>query len=239
MTRTLIVATCVAALSGAFAAPAGAQGPVDKTTYFTFSEPVELPGYRTLAAGKYMFRLADSPSNRYIVQIFNEDGSQIFATLLAIPAQRMEPPDDPTITFMETAEGQPPAVKIWWYPGESIGREFVYPREQALRLARATSQPVLSTETTASDEESLRTAEVGVAQPSGEVTARAEAEQPEPVAPAEPAAERPVGTAGRDVDATETRTLPQTATPNGLIALAGLFSLAGALSVRAFARRRS
>jgi hypothetical protein len=232
----------VAALSIAVAAPAQAQGPIDKTTYFTFSEPVELPGYRTLPAGKYMFRLADSQSNRYIVQVFNEDGSQIFATMLAIPAQRMDPADDPTITFMETAEGQPPAVKIWWYPGESIGRELVYPREQALRLARATNQPVLSTDA-GTDQDSLRTAEVGVAQPSGDVTARAEAEaetpaaQPAPATTPEPTTDRTVGTTGRDQQAA--RTLPQTATANGLIALAGLFSLAGALSVRTFARRRS
>ena len=37
---------------------------------------------------------------------------------------------------METAKGQPSAVKTWWYPRERIGYEFIYPKEQARRLAR-------------------------------------------------------------------------------------------------------
>ena len=35
----------------------------DRTTYVTFSGPVSLPGV-TLPAGEYLFRVADSPSNR-------------------------------------------------------------------------------------------------------------------------------------------------------------------------------
>ena len=39
------------------ARPSGAQGlPSDKPTYFTFSQPVALPG-KTLPAGKYLFKL--------------------------------------------------------------------------------------------------------------------------------------------------------------------------------------
>ena len=50
------------------AALAAAQGPAnaDRSTYVTFSGPVSLPGV-TLPAGEYLFRLADSPSNRSIV----------------------------------------------------------------------------------------------------------------------------------------------------------------------------
>ena len=40
----------------------------------------------------------------------------------------------------------PPAIKTWWYPGNTIGREFIYPKEQAQRLAKRASEPVLTTE---------------------------------------------------------------------------------------------
>jgi hypothetical protein len=39
----------------------------------------------------------------------------------------------------------PPPVKTWWYPGNSIGYEFIYPRAQAMQLAKVTNQPVLTT----------------------------------------------------------------------------------------------
>src|SRR5215217_3147261 len=77
--------------------------PVDQRTYFTFSGPFELPGGKTLPAGKYTFRVLDSPSNRHIVQVMSEDGKQIHATVLAIPAQRQDVPDEPEIRFMEAA----------------------------------------------------------------------------------------------------------------------------------------
>jgi hypothetical protein len=46
----------------------------NKRTVLTFSQPVEIPG-RVLPAGTYTFMLADSMSDRHIVQIFNADGS--------------------------------------------------------------------------------------------------------------------------------------------------------------------
>lgn len=32
------------------------------------------------------------------------------------------------VLFMETASGVPIAVRSWWYPAESHGYEFLYPR---------------------------------------------------------------------------------------------------------------
>jgi hypothetical protein len=33
------------------------------------------------------------------------------------------------------ATGSPDAIKAWFYPGETTGFEFVYPREQAKKAA--------------------------------------------------------------------------------------------------------
>ena len=68
---------CAAALTAlvALTAPAAHADEANKLTYLTFSGPVQIPG-ATLAAGTYMFRLADSQSNRHIVQVFDKDGSK-------------------------------------------------------------------------------------------------------------------------------------------------------------------
>src|SRR5687768_4785530 len=142
---------CVASAVLVLPLSAAAQGPANQDTFFTFSQEVELPG-KTLPAGKYFFQLADSPSNRHIVKVMSEDRKQLHATLLAIPYYSNErPSDEPQVRFMETpaqASGAGTnAIKIWFYPGNSTGHEFIYPRSQAQRIAARTGQPVLTTKT--------------------------------------------------------------------------------------------
>jgi hypothetical protein len=137
-----------------------AQEPVDQRTYFTFSAPFELPGGKTLPAGKYTFRIVDSPSNRHVVQILSEDGTQVHATVLAIPAQRLDPPSEPEIRFMESAANMPPAVRTWWYPGRTVGHEFIYPKDQARRLAARQKESVLTVSTDATTNETMASADL-------------------------------------------------------------------------------
>ena len=104
----------------------------NKKTEFQFSAPVQIPG-KTLAAGKYVFQLADSESNRNIVQIFSDDsdGNQtLVATLMAVPDYIEQTPDKPTVHFEERPSGSPEAIHSWFYPGENTGWEFVYPNTQ-------------------------------------------------------------------------------------------------------------
>lgn len=144
--RTLTLAGVVAA-AAMLPLTARAQGPANQDTYFTFSAPVELPGV-TLPAGRYLFKLVDSQSNRHVVRVTSGDRKQLFATLMAIPSYTVgKPTDEPEIRFMEGPENAPHAVKLWIYPGRTVGHEFIYPRAQAQRLARATGQPVLSVKT--------------------------------------------------------------------------------------------
>src|SRR3954463_8892201 len=115
ITTMAATAACAAVLFAP--AVATAQTPADRVTLVTFSGPVSIPG-KTLPAGTYTFRLADSPGDRHIVQIFDRDQSTVFATLLAVPAERAEAEGDPVITFKETAANLPPAVRYWYYAGE-------------------------------------------------------------------------------------------------------------------------
>jgi hypothetical protein len=148
---------CVASAVLALPFVAGAQGPANQDTFFTFSQDVELPN-KTLPAGKYLFQLADSPSNRHVVKVMSADRKEIHATLLAIPYYSNErPSDEPQVRFMETpaagtngtngtaAAAGTNAIKIWFYPGRSVGHEFIYPRSQATRIASRTGSSVLTT----------------------------------------------------------------------------------------------
>src|SRR5438105_3421383 len=122
----------------------------NRKTVITFSAPVEIPavhlrGWGVLPAGTYVFKILDSLSDRHIVQIFNEDETTVYATILAIPNYRLKATDKTVMTFRERAAGEPEALRAWFYPGRNWGEEFVYPKEKAVALAKATNTPVLFT----------------------------------------------------------------------------------------------
>ena len=144
-----LIASTLAVLTLGIGCVAYAQ-PADNRTYFTFSAPVTVPGM-TLPAGKYLFRVADATSSRKVINILSGDGKKSLAMLHTIPNQAREAPKDPEIRFMEAAAGVPPPVKTWWYPGRSIGYEFIYPRKQAMQLAKTAKAPVLTTATDTTD----------------------------------------------------------------------------------------
>ena len=97
----------------------------DKKTVVTFNDSVQIPG-QVLAPGTYVFKLANSMANRHIVQIWNDDESQLVATILTIPNIRFERPNETIIELGERPVGEPMAVKVWFYPGSTTGEEFVY-----------------------------------------------------------------------------------------------------------------
>jgi LPXTG-motif cell wall-anchored protein len=156
--RVVFLACSVALLACVMATPSTAQ-PLDKRTLFTFSGPVSMPGV-TLPAGSYLFRLADPNSGRNVVQVLNADGTRPYGMFFAMRAERFDPAPAPEVRFMETATGMPAAIKTWWYPGERSGFEFVYPKEQARRLAQGASQPVLTTQTQTTTTEQTNTADL-------------------------------------------------------------------------------
>ena len=112
-------------LLGATFAPGARADQWDKKTIVTFNDAVEVPG-QVLPAGTYVFRLADSVSNRHIVQIWNADGDQVLATIMSIPNTRFETPDDSIFQFDERPGNSPQALKVWFYPGNNTGEEFIY-----------------------------------------------------------------------------------------------------------------
>jgi LPXTG-motif cell wall-anchored protein len=248
-----IASACVLAVLAFTSTTVHAQT-LDNRTFFTFSQPVTLPGV-TLPAGKYLFRNPDVTASRRVVQVLSDDGKRSYAMLLTIPAQRTEPSAQPEIRFMETAEGTPAAIKAWWYPGNTIGWEFIYPKEQALRLAKAASSPVLTTASAQNDTtEEMKTADLARVSESGTETSVTVEEKPAATAVAGtqqegqlaastiqiPSTPTPVATTGAQVTSTTSETkqasvgttarsrtrLPQTGSSAPALALLGVGMLA-------------
>lgn len=196
-------------------AAAGSAQNLNRTTYLTFSTPVELPGV-TLPAGTYTFRLSNSTSDRHVVQVLDKDSTTLHTTILAMPAKRLHADEETVVTFHELPAEATPAVRYWYYPGDDIGQEFAYPKDQAMRLAAASGEPVLA---------------VDADEPSS--TSQVTRVEPDAAAQQSPPAPDPPARAGGDERATSgTERLPQTASSLPLVGLLGLLALAGAAAVR-------
>jgi len=154
-------AACLGALTFA---PNAMADQWNKKTIITVGEPIQVPG-KVLQPGKYVMKLMDSPSNRHIVQIFNEDESKLQTTVLAIPNYRLQPTGKTEFGWWETPAGQPRAMRAWFYPGDNFGQEFAYPKSEAVTIAARTNQNVPTTY--AQTETELATARVGTVDRAG------------------------------------------------------------------------
>lgn len=123
--RTLQLSVCSALLCAALASSARADI-WDKKTYVTFNESVEIPG-QVLPGGNYVFKLLPSISERHIVQIWSGDESYVLATIITVPIYRDEAPGKSVFEFDERPGNSPQALHAWFYPGEAMGYEFLYP----------------------------------------------------------------------------------------------------------------
>jgi|RhiMethySRZTD1v2_1073278.scaffolds.fasta_scaffold00121_72 LPXTG-motif cell wall-anchored protein len=132
----------------------------NKKTVLTFRQTFEVPGH-ILPAGTYTFKLADTLSDRHIVQIFNAVGTRLIATVITIPDYRLETTTETVITFNEVPRGSPDTIRAWFHPGNSVGQEFVYPKPRAASLAEAAKIAVPAIDVAeAADVNALKTARI-------------------------------------------------------------------------------
>lgn len=244
MRKAGVTACAIVAIVAGLATTSSAQSrPSDRRTYFTFSGPVELPG-QVLPAGKYVFRIPGADTAKRVVEVASGDGMKSFGVFHTMPSARVNPVEKPEIRFIETAAGQPPAVRTWWFAGEIDGREFVHPKARAVILAKTATEPVLTTRsdttTTVNDADSGALARVNAA---GEEVSVDQNARTTPYAPSgavqsgEPvdtiarneAADQPAGTAGR--------MLPKTASVTPLLGLFSALALGGGFGLGAWRRR--
>jgi len=118
----------------------------DRKTVISISQPLEVPGV-VLPPGTYVMRLFNSSTNRHIVQFMNERQNQQLALTFAISAERIRPAEKTILTMYEGSQGAPPAARTWFYPGDTVGQEFLYPHKQAVRISERTKVAVPEIET--------------------------------------------------------------------------------------------
>src|SRR6266850_3348773 len=141
------VLTSCLILAVVFLAPSATHGDEwNLMTRFTVNHPFEVPGMTLQPNTRYVIRLYDSPSTRNVVQVLNDDETKLLTMFMAVSDQRLEPFDKTVFTFIETQPGYPLPVKEWFYPGRLNGLEFIYPKDQALEIARHAKEPILAAE---------------------------------------------------------------------------------------------
>jgi hypothetical protein len=219
----------------------------DRKTVISISQPLEVPGV-VLPPGTYVMKLFNSSSDRHIVQFMNEKQNQQLALTFAVAAERLQPTGKTVLTMYEGSQGSPPALRTWFYPGDNVGQEFLYPHRQAVSISERTKQTVPEVESSGSTTAAVQTTETPastVSEPP--LIARAEpaptpVAEPEPIAapePQQPAAEPqspPAPVADQQTPSTTSESLPKTAGYGPLAALSGGLALALAFGIRKMMR---
>ena len=184
MRRTNLMTACaLAALTWGFSVAASAQVaqspdmPASRDTSFTFSQPVMVPN-QTLPAGKYLFRV--NTQNRNIIEIYSSDKSRMIQRVIAVQAARSDSPERAEIRLIEGSSEAPVAIGTWWYPSQRQGWEFIYPREQAMKLAKTARQPILTTAANVPAEKIDDSADLVRVEPSGSQADFEASDNPQP-----------------------------------------------------------
>lgn len=118
-----------------YAAELPAAPGASSSTAFNVADSIEVPG-KTLPAGEYTIRVVDHLSDRMIIRVERKGKAQ--ATFLALPK-----------SMLRTASGQGPirltggkaAMRGFVFPDGTVA-EFVYPKAEAVGLAKANSTTI-------------------------------------------------------------------------------------------------
>jgi hypothetical protein len=225
---------CGAAIALVWSASSARADEWDKRTVLTVNQPIQVKD-RLLEPGTYVFRLLDTKSDRHTVQIFNGDQSRIIDTVFAIPRYRLQPAGRSEFAFWETPPGTARALRAWFYPGDTIGLEFTYPKHPvvltaSLNIQTGPSVTPLPAEAAPAPEPTAQYEPETVEPPTQHRHAEvAEAAAPSPSEPApEPQANpepQPAAQETAPAPAPEPAALPKTASPFPPIGIAGFLAV--------------
>ena len=127
LARKIVHTLCGVVLLGVLATSTTGAMNARKTTYFTFSGAVEMPRGVSLAAGTYIFEVANPDGGSNVVRVLSRDRKKTFLMGLTRSVYRpLKGNLDATITLGETAAGAPPKVNAWYPQGETRGHEFIH-----------------------------------------------------------------------------------------------------------------
>jgi hypothetical protein len=213
-----------------------------KRTKVKFNAPVEIPnpntktGVMTLPPGEYVFAMADTGSSHHVVRVTDATGRKVHSMVLTMPDYRLNATSKTVMYLGERPAGSPAAIKSWFYPGDTSGERFIYPKARAQQLAAEVNQPVPSRST----EGPIKADEpVQVQTPQKtEVAYNAKAFEATDARDTAGVEGEPVQVS-QQASAAPAAQLPHTASPLYTVGLAGLLLLGVGLALRASAYLRS
>jgi hypothetical protein len=103
-----------------------------------------------LDPGRYLLKLIEPAPERNVlvvfetVQLWTGDGSRLLSTMLTMPNYDRPADDKTALAFFDREPRQPKALRLWFAPGRNYAQEFVYPKAQAVELAKSVGRGVLS-----------------------------------------------------------------------------------------------
>ena|ERR1700722_671164 len=122
--RFVIVALLLAFLA---ILPAARADEANQETKVTFNQAVQVSGH-VLPAGTYLFLLPDDINQHQVVRIFSPDRKTLYAMVLTADTQRSQPTGNTAFTLAGRGSALPEAIVTWFYPGRTVGHEFLYPK---------------------------------------------------------------------------------------------------------------
>ncbi len=122
MSARMIASICAILL----AAPYVNASVLDQRSEITFSGAVAIPGGKTLAPGKYVFKLFPTPVERDLIQISDARTDRVIATVQTVPMWLESAAKRSTVTLTEAPAGGAPMIHEFVYEGLTRGHEFIY-----------------------------------------------------------------------------------------------------------------
>ena len=226
-----------------FMLPGAKADMFDKKTILKVHERIQIPG-QVLEPGTYVMKRTIPRMDPDIISFwtasdgFHED--HILATVKAIPVERPRATDKSVFEFGEARGTEPKALKVWYYPGEVTGAEFLYPKNQNLLAMNSEPEFIGGL---APKRETADT-EISTPVPAPETSTEISTPVPEPQASAEPehtteiAQARPAPAANEDTrdtsaaPSTEPDRLPATGGFLPLLSLLGAAAAAGGAGLK-------
>ncbi len=122
-TRVLTMAFTLALLGGLLAPRARADAN-NQEVLFRVDGPVELPG-QVLGAGRYQVKLVPD-TDQQVAGVWNANGTKCYGFFDIISVDR-SPASNAKVVLSGSGKVAPKRVKDWFWTGDTIGHEFVYP----------------------------------------------------------------------------------------------------------------
>ncbi len=126
MNRLFNLAALGVFIAGAMLVPNAKADDWNRRTVINIAEPIDVQG-TVLIPGTYLMKLADSTSDRHIVEIFNADETHLLATVLTVSAHRLTPTENAKFKFYETTPHAPMVLRTWYFAGSEDGEAFAPP----------------------------------------------------------------------------------------------------------------